>query len=100
MITIFDAKIFKFSKAEKMIQVDKSRLDHEASGYVFADLFGDRTVFGFKIRSHKTDNIAVFRVTNVEITEGEIQGWELEPMPATLDSIPRLAGFKLKVENT
>lgn len=102
MATVFPSKLFGFSKMLGLLATEVSVLSREATArqqHVWSKL-PDTSEQGIVIASDQTGAEAAFVVIDVDVREGEIQGWRLQPTPETVRKLPQLADVKMLVVNT
>jgi hypothetical protein len=97
MSAVFNTILFDFHRDRKLFTTDVSVLSHHAP-QVFHEL--RKGEHGFMLESHKTGKQAEFIVTHVDTSDGEIQGWNMEPTAEAVRRNEALRGVKLLVVNT
>lgn len=98
MATAFSSKFFGYSQRLNLFCTDVSML--EQVGQVWDRILPDSADQGFEVVSEKTGAAATWFVDDIDVREGEIQGWRLKPTLATVAKLPQLRGARMLVVNT
>lgn len=100
MAKTFSSKHFGYSAKMNLLATEVSVLERSCRSPIWERLYETSDDQGFIVRSEQTGAEAAWFVSEVDVREGEIQGWRLKPTLETLARIPALKGARMLVVNT
>jgi hypothetical protein len=95
----FSTSQFWWTPKSGLFSQDLSSLCRDPRVSIFHQLYNDSCDAGITLISDKTGKEADFFVNEVDMHDGEVQGWYLLPTPETIRKLPRLNNTRVLIIN-